>query len=80
MKKYSSDIAIIRSYYSDGVWKIYDIPLRDDGIQIIRDIVNSNETIIRFNGQNGKKYDLTMSESDKQITAEILELYDLLKR
>lgn len=49
-------------------------------IQALKDVGNSTETIIRFEGKDGiKYYDSTVSAADKQAILEVIELYELLK-
>ena len=59
------------------VVEVYDLsePSKMD-VLLLRDISSSNETIIRFQGED-YRYDLTVSKKDKQGIADILEVYDL---
>ena len=49
--------------------------LSSSDVNILRKIVTSKETIIRFKGDS-KKYDHTVSDEDKQAIRDILTAYD----
>ncbi|MCI6711858.1 MAG: hypothetical protein MR576_07765 [Firmicutes bacterium] len=61
-----------------GVYECYNGVIDSLDIELFRKIADSNETIIRFNGDN-HNYDLTVSASDKQAIKDVLDLYDILK-
>ena len=63
--------------YGDGVFEYYNGSLDETDIELFRKIADSKETIIRFEGNY--RYDLTVSESDKNAIRDVLELYDILK-
>lgn len=53
-----------------------DLSSRD--IEMLRSIISSNETIVRFQGSD-KKYDYTLKDSDKKAIADVLTAYDLFE-
>ena len=59
------------------VFEYYNCALDTTDIELFRKIADSKETIIRFDGNY--RYDLTVSESDKNAIRDVLELYDILK-
>ena len=59
----------------NGVVENYDLSNPSDSeISLLREIANSNEAIIRFEGKD-HYYDLTVSNSDKAAIAEVLDAY-----
>jgi len=67
---------------NDGdVWEYYDLCLPYNAgmdnadIEMLQAIANSSETIIRFQGDN-YYYDLTVTETDKQMIRDTLALYE----
>ncbi|MBQ6873681.1 MAG: hypothetical protein IJO24_05195 [Clostridia bacterium] len=56
------------------VWEYYDVVATETEIEMLEKIVESKETIVRFDGDN-HHYDLTISSSDKKAIKEILEAY-----
>lgn len=54
------------------------VGISDRDIKLLRDIANSEETIVRFEGDDYRK-DYTIPSSDKKAIREVLEAYDLLK-
>ena len=66
---------MVREYYDEALK--YNQSFDTEEIQILEAIANSKETIIRFNG-NGKHYDYTVVDADKQIISDALALYRAL--
>ena len=64
--------------YGD-VWEYIDVDVRDGNYEeILEAIVNSNETIIRFEGDD-YHYDHTVSAGDKEAIRQMLAVYNALK-
>lgn len=61
------------------VWEYADASATDDDIQLFKSIAASGETIIRFEGDGGKRYDLTVSQADKNAIKDVLAAYEYLK-
>lgn len=59
------------------VWEYADISPTDADIEMLEKIVTSNETIVRFEGDNYRK-DITISFADKTSIKQVLEAYDIL--
>ena len=54
--------------------------LTNGEIDILRQIVNSDETIVRFYGNDyNKKYDFTVPETDNKAIKEVLDAYDVIE-
>ncbi len=68
---------IDREVVSGDVCEVGDFSPTDAQLDMLRSIVNSKETIIRFMGDSHYK-DITLSASDKKAIGEVLELYDLM--
>ncbi len=63
---------------SGDVWEWVDISPSDSDIDMLKNIVNSTETIVRFQGDD-YYYDLTIRSSDKTAISEVLNAYEMLK-
>lgn len=74
-KKKFNSFSSTHDVANNGVVENYDLSNPSDSdISILREIASSNETIIRFEG-NDHYYDLTVSNSDKAAIAEVLDAY-----
>lgn len=60
------------------VWEWVDILPTDEDIEMLKQIANSEETIVRFQGDN-YYYDLTVKSSDKVAIKQVLTAYEALK-
>ena len=60
------------------LYEAADFAPTDAQIEILRDIANSEKTIIRFQGSN-YYYDFTISAKDKQGIKDVLDAYEYLK-
>lgn len=67
---------ITRDNDSD-VWEYADISVSDSDIELLNKIVTSNETIVRFEGDNKHK-DITISATDKTAIKQVLDAYAIL--
>lgn len=63
---------------SGDVWEWIDISPADSDIEMLKEIVNSKETIVRFQGDH-YHYDLTISSSDKSAIDQVLIAYEKLE-
>lgn len=63
--------------YGD-VWEYVDIAPSESDIAMLKAIADSEETIVRFEGDNYHK-DITIKDKDKKAIKEILEAYEYLK-
>ncbi len=61
------------------VAEFLDISATDDDIQLLNSIAASKETIIRFEGDGGKRYDMTVPQADKNAIKDVLAAYEYLK-
>lgn len=68
---------VVRDNDYGVVWEYYDSDVNDDTIKMIRDIINSNKTIIRHQGSD-KHYDHTVSEQEKKALQNILDAFDII--
>lgn len=57
------------------VWEYYDKAATDEDIEMLWAIADSEETIVRFQGDN-YHYDLTVSASDKNAIRKVLTAYE----
>lgn len=69
---------IVRDNGGGDVWEYIDTEVYDSDIEILKAIANSNETIVRFSGDNYSK-DVIIPAEDKQGIADALLVYELLK-
>lgn len=69
---------IVRDNAYGDVWEYIDIDASTSNyMDILQEIADSTETIIRFEGDN-YHYDLTVKDSDKQAIREVLTVYEAL--
>ena len=64
--------------YGD-VWEYVDMNVKESDIKILQSIVDSDETIVRFEGDH-YYYDITVSSGDKSAIKDILIMYEYLKK
>ena len=67
---------VVREVGGGKVWERADISADGTDIELLKKIADSNETIIRFQGDN-HYYDLTVKGSDKTAIKEVLEAYSI---
>ena len=79
-KKYSKsyDYYDIVRDVGHGVWEYVDILASKADITMLKEIADSEETIVRFKGEH-HHYDLTVDASDKAAINDVLTAYDALK-
>lgn len=70
---------VTRDNDSGDVWEYVDIDVYDSDVEMLWAIANSNQTIIRFEGDN-YYYDFTVSDQDKQAIREMLTVYEALSK
>lgn len=63
---------------SGDVWEVLDISPSSDDIEMLWEIINSKETIIRFDGDDGRR-DFTISAADKRGIKDVLIVYEYMK-
>lgn len=68
---------IVHDHDGGVVWEYIDTE-GDYEVGLLEKIANSNETIVRFQGDD-YSYDFTVPEKDKASIKEILEIFELLK-
>lgn len=68
-----------RDHERGVVWEYADVGATDEDIQLFKSIAASGETIIRFEGDGRKRYDLTVSQADKNAIKDVLAAYEYLK-
>lgn len=60
------------------VWEYNDIPVDDKELKLLNEIAESEETIVRFQGDDYHR-DFTISASDKEAIKQLLLAYEYLK-
>lgn len=60
------------------VWEYNDIPVNDKELKLLNEIAESEETIVRFQGDD-YHHDFTVSASDKAAIKQLLLAYEYLK-
>lgn len=68
---------VTRDNASGDVWEYLDIRPTSNDIEMLWEIVNSKETIIRFKGDRQK--DITISAADKSGIKDVLVVYEYMK-
>ena len=66
---------VIRDHARRSVWEVIDIPAEEQEQKMLRDISNSQETIVRFQGDHFA-HDFIISESDKKAIGKMLDAYE----
>ena len=69
---------VVRDNSGGRVWEYIDVEVSDSDIEMLRAIADSEETIIRFEGDD-YCYDLTVTDADKTGIRQVLEAYELMK-
>lgn len=69
---------VVRDNEGGDVWEYVDIEVGESEIDILKAIANSEETIVRFEGDNYYR-DITISNGDKKGILDALLVYQLLK-
>lgn len=81
VKKYSKSYTyydILRDVGGGDVWECIDISPSDADVTMLKEIADSKETIVRFQGEH-YHYDLTVKASDKTAINDVLTAYEALK-
>lgn len=60
------------------VWEYIDVVANEADMKLLASIASSSETIIRFEGDGGKRYDLTVPQIDKNAIKDVLAAYEYL--
>lgn len=68
---------MVRDNEYGDVWEYMDSEVYDSDVEMLWAIANSNQTIIRFEGDD-YYYDFTVSNSDKKAIRDILTVYEAL--
>jgi hypothetical protein len=58
------------------VWEVYSRPVNDADIKILKEIINSTQTIIRCQGKDGR-YDMILTYDQKMALKNVLDCYEL---
>ena len=61
------------------VWENIDFNPTSEDVKMLKEIANSKETIVRFQGEQ-YYYDLTVKSSDKEAIKDVLAVYDSLNK
>lgn len=69
---------IVHGNGGGDVWEYIDVDVSDSDMEMLWAIANSNETIIRFEGDD-YIHDFTVRDSDKQAIRDVLTAYEALK-
>jgi len=83
--KYVGPFETVRDNSGGKVWEYYDEPLDYNqsmdsaDLKMLKKIVYSHETIIRFQGDD-YHYDLIVSQTDKDMLKDVLTLYDAMRK
>lgn len=64
--------------FTGGVYEAVDVNPASEYVDLLQKIANSEKTIIRFEGKDSK-YDMTVSDTDKQGIQDVLDAYNLVK-
>ena len=76
--KFFSYNDVVRDNDGGDVWEYVDIEVNDSDIKMLRAIADSEETIIRFEGDDYYN-DFTVKDSDKEAIKAVLDAYEFLK-
>jgi hypothetical protein len=68
---------VVRDNGGWRVWEYVDIEVSDDDVEMLWAIANSEETIVRFEGDD-YSFDYTIPATDKQAIADLLTAYQAL--
>ena len=84
-QRYTIDVGyngVVRDI-GDNVYEVYDqslvfnTPLTDTNIQMLKDIAEADEAIVRFDG-DAYRYDYTVSAKEKEAMRDVVKLYSAL--
>ena len=64
--------------FTGGVYEAVDVNPASKYVDLLQQIASSEKTIIRFEGKDSK-YDMTVSDTDKQGIQDVLDAYNLVK-
>lgn len=64
--------------FPGGVYEAVDVNPASKYVDLLQKIASSEKTIIRFEGKDSK-YDMTVSDTDKQGIQDVLDAYNLVK-
>ena len=64
--------------FTGGVYEAVDVNPASKYVDLLQKIASSEKTIIRFEGKDSK-YDMTVSDTDKQGIQDVLDAYNLVK-
>lgn len=59
------------------VWEYYDTNATEDTIEMVRDIISSNKTIVRHQGDE-KHFDYIVTSNEKKALQNILDAFDII--
>ncbi len=76
--KYFSYNDVVRDNEGGDIWEYVDIEVGETEIEILKAIANSNETIVRFEGDDYYR-DVTIGADDKKGIADAITVYEMLK-
>ena len=68
---------VTRDNGGGDVWEYIDLEVSDADIELLWAIANSQETIVRYEGDD-YSYDLTITDGDKQAIRDVLTVYEAL--
>ena len=69
---------IVHDNESGDVWEYIDVEVTDSDVELLKKIANSNETIVRFQGDD-YSHDYVIPATDKQAIKTVVEVYELSK-
>lgn len=75
--RYYDHFDILRENNNGKVWECIDFTADEEDIELFEAIANSEEAIIRFEGDHA--YDLTVSQEDKAAIKDALAVYEYLR-
>ena len=67
---------IVRDNESGDVWEYIDSEVTDSDVELLKKIANSNETIVRFQGDD-YSHDFIVSAADKEAIKNVVTVYEL---
>lgn len=77
-KKNFEDLSFERDHSSSTIWEWYDKPATEEDIQLIKNIIESDEAVVRFYGKQYYK-DRNITLKQKQKLKNILWIYEILQ-
>lgn len=70
---------IIRDHSGYRVWEYLDEIASEEDIEMLKEIANSREAVIRFQGDDNKSSDFTVSAADKRTIRTVLDAFEYIK-